>query len=151
MLTTTPQLIHDRFVEVIEAIPITYVDRQGEQWRHVPDDDGLASDAEIRLFYMEEDIALAVDGGLWSPRGEEYEYELQVWVSYGTLGKRWQHLVTQDAVDLRIQLEQQLAPTLSGLLRVRHEDFEAEQDQVGHILGFHVFTIGYMHDTSQVP
>lgn len=147
MECTTQPLIHDRFKAVIEAIVPVYSYLSDVPWGYVDELPGEVSGPQIRRFTLDMEVAEPTSEGLFS-MGEEYQFLLEVSVSYGALPKNhapW--LITQDSVDLRTVLEAQLSPTLIGLLSVRRVAFAPSSDETGHWYGQHVFEVHYMHDT----
>ena len=147
METTTPQAIHEHFVQVIQAITPTYAYESDNPWSYVTSLPGEVSGMEIRRFTMDWGIAEPEPEGLYS-LGEEYTMILEINVGYAGLDKEtpsW--LIQQDGVDLRTVLLAQLSPTCPGLLSVRRIDFSVDSDEEGHWYGSHVFRVNYMHDT----
>ena len=147
MDTTTPLLLHERFVAVIEATTPVYAYLGDVPWAYVEELPGEVSGPQIRRFTCDYTIAEPVDDGLFSD-GEEYAFTLEINTSYGALPRMHApFLIQADAVDLRTVLEAQLSPTTAGLLSVRRVVFVADSDELGNWYGQHVFEIHYMHDT----
>lgn len=147
MDTTTPLAIHERFVAVIQATVPVYEYLGDVPWAYVEELPGEVSGLQIRRFTMDYTIAEPSPEGLFSD-GEEYEFLLEINVSYGGLPKlHAPFLIQQDAVDLRTVLEAQLSPTAIGLLSVRRIAFSPISDETGLWFGTHVFEIHYLHDT----
>lgn len=148
MQTTTPRLIRADFVTQIRNIAPSHAEHQTSLFRHVRSV-ALVEGADLRTFHLNiPSPAQPVDGGIYGS-GVEYQFELEVWVSYGHLAPEDDDsIITEDGAQIWNALQARYEPALAGLISVEPEgrawiDGDATD---GHRWGAFTFDVRYLHN-----
>ena len=119
MQTTTPRLIRADFSDQIRAIVPSHTEHQTSRFRPVRSVD-LVQGAELRSFHL--DIprpAQPIDGGHYGDGGVDYQFILEVWVSYSGLAPEDDDsIITTDGAQIFDALQNRYEPALAGLISV---------------------------------
>ena len=146
MQTTTPRTIRADFVRQIVAIAPSHPEHQSSRFRPVRSV-AKVQGAELRNFHIDiPEPAMPVDDGIYGS-GVEYQFELEVWVSYGALAPEDDDsIITVDGSQIWDALQARYDPALPGLISVEPTGWTSGDDEDGRRWGSFNFDVRFLLD-----
>lgn len=138
LTTTTPAVLKRNIIDAIEAIDPEHT-RFQSSWKYVRSIDMVAG-PEVRNFHVELLNTRVPEQGCF----QEYEAELVIWASYGSIGPDYDDTITaHDGIQLWRSL---CAANIDGV-RVFMEtpDFAPETEEEGFLWGSFSMPVRYLH------
>lgn len=134
----------DTFDERVRAIVPSATLHSDRRWRTVDDIDSVPG-GEIRMFYIDADEPVPVEGGIYSPSQIEHEATVRVFTNYGNVRRRQKIKLTgPDGRQIWLAWDTQRDPIIPGLISVVHDGWEEEDDEQARLWGAHVYTVRFV-------
>lgn len=142
MEVTTAALIRADFIAQVRGItPAHALDdgawKEVDQWQEV-------AGRRARLFFVMVDPGSDEDEDAPYGDGIPWSSTVQVWTNYIGTEAEIDGAIPSDGRQLYTTLEARLDPELAGLFQVDYDGWTAEDDQPGHVWGFHSLTVRYL-------
>ena len=146
MIATTLRTVSADLAETIRTLTPDYPLYQDARWTPVERVIDVPGE-QMRLFHCEWDDAVPLDDGIYGD-AIEYGTNLRVWTNYRHLSEedgetqdRAAEIVTADARQLYVVLQERLDPVVDGLTWVAPLGWTPEVAEPGHLWGFHEFEV----------